>query len=71
LIEPGGIAGRVDALVVPLPAGSIVSMPVRLEKYWAAASMEFDYKVKPGTYYIEAQLTGTDASGFAIPAMPY
>lgn len=22
LIEPGGIAGRVDALVVPLPAGS-------------------------------------------------
>jgi hypothetical protein len=71
LIEPGGIAGRVDALVVPLPAGSSFSIPVRLGKYWAAASMEFDYKFKAGTYYIEAQLMGTDAGGFAIPAMPY
>ena len=26
LIEPGGIAGRVDALVVPLPAGSTFSI---------------------------------------------
>lgn len=33
--------------------------------------MEFDYKFKAGTYYIEAQLTGTEAGGFAIPAMPY
>lgn len=33
--------------------------------------MEFDYKLKAGTYYIEAQLTGTEASEFAIPAMPH
>jgi hypothetical protein len=70
LIEPN-IAGRVDALVVPFPAASTFSIPVRMGKYWAATSMELDYKFKAGTYYIKAQFTGTEAGGFAIPGMPY
>jgi hypothetical protein len=71
LIGPGAVFGRLDALVVPFPAGSTFSIPVRLDKYWAAASMEFDYKIKVGTYYIQAQFAGAVAQDFAIPAMPY
>jgi len=35
---------------------------VDLDKYWASASEEFDYKLKPGTYSIEAQLAGRGVS---------
>jgi hypothetical protein len=62
LIEPGHIFGRLDPLVVPLSVGATFSVPVNLRKYWAAKSLEFDYKLKAGTYFIEAQFTGTDAS---------
>jgi hypothetical protein len=58
LKEPWFVAGRMDPLVVPLPVGSTFSIPVDLEKYVAAASKEFDYKLKPGTYFLEAQFTG-------------
>ena len=61
LIEPG-IAGRLDPLVVPLSVGATFSIPVNLHKYFAARSLEFDYKLKAGTYFIEAQFTGIDAS---------
>jgi hypothetical protein len=75
---PGLIAGRVDPLIVPLPVGSTFSIAVDLDKYWAAASKEFEYKVKPGTYYLEAQFSDRgvtqqeaklDAKGIAL--MPY
>ncbi len=78
LREPGAIAGRVDPLIVPLPVGSAFSIPVDLDKYWAAASNEFDYKLKPGTYLLEARFEGRgvkqeeanlDVKGIAL--MPY
>ena len=78
LREPGAIAGRADPLIVPLPVGSTFSIPVDLDKYWAAASEEFDYKLKPGTYFLEAQFDGRgvtkqeanlDVKGIAL--MPY
>ena len=78
LQEPFYVAGRVDPLIVPLPVGSIFSIPVDLEKYSAAASKEFEYKLKPGTYFLEAQFSGTgltqpeanlDVKGLAL--MPY
>ena len=78
LREPAYIAGRVDPLIVPLPVGSTFSIPVDLEKYWAAASKEFEYKLKPGMYFLEAQFTGRgltqseanlDVKGLAL--MPY
>ncbi len=78
LIEPTCIAGRVDPLIVPLPVGSTFSIPVDLEKYWAAASNEFAYKFKPGTFFLEAQFSGRgltqreanlDVKGLAL--MPY
>lgn len=78
LREPHYVAGRVDPLIVPLPAGATFSIPVDLDKYWAAASNEFEYKLKPGTYFLEAQLSGRavtqeeanlDVKGIAL--MPY
>jgi hypothetical protein len=78
LREPGFVAGRLDPLVLPLPFGSAFSIPVDLDKYWAAASNEFHYKLKPGSYSLEAQFTGRgvsqreanlDVKGIAL--MPY
>jgi hypothetical protein len=78
LREPFAIGGRVDPLVLPIPAGATFSVPVDLGKYWAAASKEFDYKLKPGSYLVEAQFTGKgvsqqeanlDVKGIAL--MPY
>lgn len=71
LIEPAHILGRADPLVVPLPAGSAFSVPVRLDKYFAVTPMEFDYRFKAGAYFIEATFKGTSAEDFAIPGMPY
>jgi hypothetical protein len=70
---PAGVAGRVDALVVPIPVGSTFSIPVDLEKYGP-----FGFKWKPGAYSLEAQLKGKgvnqadanlDVKGIAL--MPY
>lgn len=75
---PAAIAGRMDPLVVPLPLGSTFSVPVDLDKYWAAASKEFDYKLERGTYFLLAQFAGRavsqqeanlDVKGIAL--MPY
>jgi hypothetical protein len=78
LREPWFVAGRLDPLVLPLPTGAAFSILVDLDKYWAAASKEFDYKLKPGSYSLEAQFTGKgvsqqeanlDVKGIAL--MPY
>ena len=78
LREPGMIAGRVDPFVVPIPVDATFSIPVNLDRYWPAVSNEFDYKLKPGTYSLEAQFTGRsvsqreanlDVKGIAL--MPY
>jgi hypothetical protein len=78
LREPWAIAGRVDPFVLPIPIGATFSIPVDLDKYWAAESKEFDFKLKPGTYSLEAQFTGRsvsqqeanlDVKGIAL--MPY
>jgi hypothetical protein len=58
LREPAYIAGRVDPLIVPLPVGSTFSVPVDLDKYWAATSKEFEYKLERGPYLLEAQFSG-------------
>ena len=78
LIGPAGVAGRMDPLILPLPAGSTFSLPVDLEKYWAAASKEFEYKFQRGTYSLEGRFSGKavspqeanlDVKGIAL--MPY
>ncbi|HET9364087.1 MAG TPA: hypothetical protein VFP71_03770 [Candidatus Angelobacter sp.] len=78
LRDPAVIAGRMDPLIVPLPVGSSYYLPVDLDKYWAAASREFDYKLDSGNYSLAAEFTGRavsrqsanlDVKGIAL--MPY
>lgn len=78
LREPAAVGGRVDPFVLPIPIGATFSIPVDLDKYWAAESKEFDYKLNPGTYSLEAQFAGRsvsqqeanlDVKGIAL--MPY
>ena len=78
LREPAAVAGRLDPLVLPIPVCAAFSIPVNLDKYWAATSKEFDYKLKPGNYWLEGQFTGKgvsqqeanlDVKGIAL--MPY
>jgi hypothetical protein len=52
----------VDTFVLPLPVGATFSIPVDLDKYFSAASREYDYKLTPGTYSLEAQFTGERVS---------
>jgi hypothetical protein len=77
---PGPLDGRIDPLILPLFAGSNFSFRVDLTKYEPAGSTSKDpvYKLKPGTYTIEAQFTGRavsqqeandDVKGIAL--MPY
>lgn len=58
LIEPAGVAGRLDPFVLSLPVGATFSMLVDLDKYFAPSSEEYDYKPTPGTCSLEAQFTG-------------
>ncbi|HZS27757.1 MAG TPA: hypothetical protein VFB76_11045 [Candidatus Angelobacter sp.] len=78
LRDPAAIGGRMDPLIVPLPVGSSYSLPVDLDKYWAAASREIEYKLNPGSYSLVAEFTGRavsrqsanlDVKGIAL--MPY
>lgn len=50
LIGPAGVAGRLDPFVLSLRVGATFSMPVDLDRYFAAASKEYEYKPTPGTY---------------------
>jgi hypothetical protein len=68
-----GIAGRVDDFIVPLRSGSAYSMRLSLDRYWSAATKEWDLKLAPGRYRIEAlfesrgaQFPNLDTSGIAL-----
>jgi|HubBroStandDraft_5_1064220.scaffolds.fasta_scaffold129298_2 hypothetical protein len=78
LREPFTVASRLDPFVLPIPTGAAFCLSVDLDNYGAAKSKESDYKLKPGSYSIQAQLTGRsvsaqeanlDVKGIAL--MPY
>ena len=46
-------------LFLPLPVGATFSFPVDLHDYRAVTSKEFDFRLKPGTYWLAAQFTGS------------
>ncbi|HXN20827.1 MAG TPA: hypothetical protein VN875_21020 [Candidatus Binatus sp.] len=59
LREPFTVAGRVDPLVLPLPAGATFSISVDFEKYLIMPRPEeSDFGLQAGTYTLEAQFTG-------------
>jgi hypothetical protein len=56
--EPGVIAGRVDPLVVPLPAGATFSFLVDLNEYAAPKEKILQLDLLPGRYTLQAEYTG-------------
>ena len=55
------VGGRMDDLVVPLPAGSLYSLRLSLDDYMCAESMESLLKLEPGEYRIHAELEAKGA----------
>jgi RNA polymerase sigma factor (sigma-70 family) len=73
---PPGIAGRVDALIVPLPAGSRYTVPCPLDKYADADPTRIGVPLAPGEYRVAAQYTGekvtrTNADTTGLTLMKY
>ncbi len=77
-LEPAMIAGRVDPLIVPLPAGATFSFLVNIEKYGAPKEKIWKLHLTPGRYTMLANYTGRavsqsqanlDVKGVAL--MPY
>ena len=56
-----GVAGRVDDFLVALRAGSAYEMRLSLNQYCSAATNEFDLRLPPGPYRIEARFEGDGA----------
>jgi hypothetical protein len=61
-IEPAFIAGRVDPLIVPLPAGATFSFLIDLEKYAAPKEKIWKVHLAPGRYTLQAEYTGRAVS---------
>jgi hypothetical protein len=60
-MEPGFISGRVDPLVMPLPAGATFSFPLDLETFLSIKQGR-DWMLHPGRYSLRAQFTGVGVS---------
>jgi hypothetical protein len=59
LIDPPGVAGRVDPLVIPLPAGAAFRIPLRLSRYvFHAAGQAGELDFGGQRRAIRAKLTG-------------
>jgi hypothetical protein len=56
-----GIAGRADDFIVALRSGSAYSIRLSLDRYWSATTKEWDLKLAPGRYRIEALFDGRGA----------
>ena len=58
MILPTGIAGRSDAMVVPLPSGASYSLQFGLDGYIAPNESVWRLDLHPGSYSIVAEYTG-------------
>ena len=56
-----GIAGRVDDFIVALRSGSAYSIRLSLDRYGSATAKEWDLKLIPGRYRIQALFDGQGA----------
>jgi len=61
--EPGFIAGRLDPLIVPLPAGATFSFPIDLKKCTASREKIWKLGFPPGRYTLQAQYSGARVPG--------
>ena len=78
LLEGGLIPGRIDPLIVPLPAGATFTFRVDLTKYISLKEKVWKLELGPGQYKLSAEYVGAtvsqsqadlDMKGIAL--MPY
>ncbi len=78
MTNPVFIAGRIDPMVVPLPKGATLVLPIDLKDYWAPQEKVWSLSLTPGQYALRAEYTGAavpqraanlDMQGIAL--MPY
>jgi hypothetical protein len=62
MMAPGSIAGRVDPMVVPLPAGATFTVPIDLADYFAPKEKIWKLDLTPGRYTLSAEY-----AGFGVP----
>jgi hypothetical protein len=55
------VAGRLDDYIVPLRAGSMYTLTVRLDQFWSHETNEFAIALLPGKNLLTAQLEGRGA----------
>lgn len=60
------IGGRVDDFIVALRAGSTYVMRLSLNQYFSASTKEFDLRLPPGPYRIEARFEGDGAKAINL-----
>ena len=73
---PTTVAGRVDPLVVPLPRGARIILPIDLADYEISAQKISDIQLKPGRYFLSAEYRGervehTNLDMQSIRTLPY
>ena len=55
------VAGRLDDYIVPLRAGSIYTLKLRLDQFWCQETKEFEIPLVPGENHLTAQFEGRGA----------
>ena len=75
---PGAIGGRVDPMVVPLPANATFALLIDLEHYCAPSEKVWKLNLTSGHYTLRAEYTGAGVSQQAtnldmkgVTLMPY
>lgn len=58
----GGIAGRMDPMVVPLPPGATFALGIDLTQYGAPKEKDWQLNLSPGHYMLQAEYTGIGVS---------
>jgi len=56
--QPAGVAGRIDPMVVPLPANATFTLRADLDGYSAPADNVWTLNLKPGQYSLHAEYSG-------------
>lgn len=55
------VAGRLDDYIVPLRAGSVYTLRLRLDQFWCQETQEFEIPLVPGENHLTAQFEGRGA----------
>jgi hypothetical protein len=60
-LRHGAIGGRLDDYVVPLRAGSMYTLKLKLDQFWCPETQEFEIPLMPGENRLTAQFEGRGA----------